>query len=87
MLIVDGAPIHATVHGGRLHNGQGRRPLVPCTAENGNPLRNARYVMGAADPTLGRAAVNPGPGSRGEVGRTSVVKNWPLIATVTLRAV
>ena len=32
MLIVDGASVHAAVHGGRLHDGQGCRALVPCTA-------------------------------------------------------
>lgn len=39
VLIVDGASIHATVYRGCLHDGQGRRPLVPCTAEKRDPLR------------------------------------------------
>lgn len=37
MLIVDGASIDAAVYRGRLHDGQGRRPLISCTAE-GRPF-------------------------------------------------
>lgn len=37
VLIGDGASVHATVNGGRLNDGQGRRPLVPGTAEKGDP--------------------------------------------------
>lgn len=43
MLVLDGASVHTTVHRGRLHDGQGRRPLVPCAAESGDPSREGHH--------------------------------------------
>lgn len=61
VLIVDGASVHAAVHRGRLDNGQGRRPLVPCTAESEDPSHECHHhgtsratlqSWGSSDPTL-----------------------------------
>lgn len=53
-----------------MHDGQGRRPLVPCTRENGDQLS--------------QAAGNPGSGSPGEVVRGSVVTDWSSVTQVIL---
>lgn len=84
MLVVDGASVRAAVHGGRLHDGQGRRPLVPCTAERGDPSceghTTPRQGQTAPQTPLREAAGNSGAGGTG-AGPGS--PGWSAVLTLT----
>lgn len=85
VLVLDGAAVHSAVHGGRLHDGQGRRPLVPCAAERRAPRREGRH-LGTAGAERGLQAP-PGGAQRlpepwgGRRGRTTQV--WLAVMTLT----
>lgn len=83
MLILDGASIHTAVHGRRLHDGQGRWPLVPCTAEGDDPVMRA--ITGhspgpdcspEAPHPAHRGCCEPSSESSGAGGERPWVKSW-----------
>lgn len=74
MLVVDGASVHAAVHGGRLHDGQGRRALIPCTAGRETlPVRS--MAMRSPGPDCGPQDTLPSD-TAGDPG-TESSGSWP----------
>lgn len=85
MLVLDGASVHTAVHRGRLHDGQGCRPLVPCTAESGDPSHEGHHRGTARARLQSRGSSDPALRGCWELwGRWqgTVAKSWSWITRV-----